>query len=660
MRILLCLFSVVALAQNKTVHNITTDINTSQYDAHYLQELKAKASFDTELKINYVFEKLPTDLTKIETAKNNNIVFAKPNLLNLYITNKEVVEKLQGEDKSFKKIANDVYQIIVSGDIVKAKEAYEKKPGIIHVTFDEYIYFNDCITWNDTNTTKKWSEGFGQPYLTEVDWIEAGFKNSPTHAIDSVDTWKSMHTESTFAKPNIVISVIDSGVDVNNPDFRGNVLYAYDYENNKAGNTVGADSRHGSRVSHIIVDKANNNYGGVGVAHDFPFNSLDIGTETTASATTALKALDYIYDQAVANPTQKHIINMSFSINNAMIRNKIKQLYDLQDHKQVFIVAAAGNLGNATSVSAPATYPEVFGVGAVRLFDRSKALWTGSQTGKELDFVADGQGILVMNPDETLNVGNGTSWAAPIIVGAIAHLVAQDPNADFTTIYNRLKAGAKDLGATGFDNSYGWGYARTASALKYAVVEDVPAIMDLGGRSSFLYSFTPKFYNSNKTINRKCYYPNNTEVPFTNSTDGVVTFNADISTANGFSTVDKNINRLRYEFEPTDYAGCTTSIKSSPIEIRNLSTLSITEFSKNNIKCYPNPVQNELTIELPKESTNSAVQVFNILGQQTYSLDLKNTIDNVFKIDVSNLTQGAYIIKANVDGALYQSKFIKK
>jgi hypothetical protein len=95
-------------------------------------------------------------------------------------------------------------------------------------------------------------------------------------------------------------------------------------------------------------------------------------------------------------------------------------------------------------------------------------------------------------------------------------------------------------------------------------------------------------------------------------------------------------------------------------EIEVEATLGIPDTLARSFKVYPNPVQIELTIELPSLITKGTIQVFNMLGEQAYSLDLKNNVDNTLKIDVSNLKQGIYIIKVNIDGALFQSKFIKK
>lgn len=599
-----------------------------------LTELKAKAIFDKETEVSYIFETLEENDKIRYVAQKHNIFYATPNVLNLYIENEKDVIKQKTEGNSIKKVAEKVYQVSVTGNMQKAKENFQKKQGVKYVVYEYFAYSNGCITFNDTQFT-----GYGQAHISADPWIAAGYTNTPTHAIDSVGVWKQMHTISNIANPNVVCTVIDSGINVNNTDFTGNVLYAFDYSNNVAGNTI-TGSNHGSYVSSLFVAKANNNYGSVGVAHDFPIISFDTGTDAGLITSASYSALDYIYSQALSNPNQKQVVNMSFSAgNDPILLQKLQQSYNLQNNNQVFFVGSSGNNG-ATSLNFPGGWSEVFGIGAVNAEDPNKALWIGSNSGAALDFVGDGHNARVMSASGSFSNASGTSFSSPIVAGAIAHLVAQDPTANFQTIYNRLKGGAKDLGTAGFDNSYGWGYARTASSLKYAVVEDVPLAIDCGGNSSYTYNFTPKFYNhATKTVNRKCYYPNGQQVPFITNGDGTITFQVAVNTNNGFSATNPALNRLRYEFYPLGYATCLTSIKSKPITITNLATLSINEVSlEDYFSIYPNPANDFIIINNTDWIKNKTL--YSITGQF-----IKQEGNQNEKIDISNLQQGVYLLE---------------
>ncbi len=55
--------------------------------------------------------------------------------------------------------------------------------------------------------------------------------------------------------------------------------------------------------------------------------------------------------------------------------------------------------------------------------------------------------------------------ASPHVAGAAALLFDADPNLTCSQLYNALADTAKDLGAHGLDNDYGWGRIDVKAAL---------------------------------------------------------------------------------------------------------------------------------------------------------------------------------------------------
>lgn len=84
----------------------------------------------------------------------------------------------------------------------------------------------------------------------------------------------------------------------------------------------------------------------------------------------------------------------------------------------------------------------------------------------------------------------------------------------------------------------------------------------------------------------------------------------------------------------------------------NCAALGISEFEINNVSIFPNPATNSITIKnIVKEYT---IEVYNIIGQKIMK---ENISPNNNKIDISNISNGAYILKLkDYSGAL---KFIK-
>jgi hypothetical protein len=83
--------------------------------------------------------------------------------------------------------------------------------------------------------------------------------------------------------------------------------------------------------------------------------------------------------------------------------------------------------------------------------------------------------------------------------------------------------------------------------------------------------------------------------------------------------------------------------------------LGTEKFQTSNVKMYPNPVKNTLTIEA--NSTIDKIAVYSILGQEVMS---KSPNSNATTLQTSNLQKGTYIVKSTIDGKTATSKFIKE
>lgn len=85
------------------------------------------------------------------------------------------------------------------------------------------------------------------------------------------------------------------------------------------------------------------------------------------------------------------------------------------------------------------------------------------------------------------------------------------------------------------------------------------------------------------------------------------------------------------------------------------AALATKSFSATNLKMYPNPATNNLTIDGINSIEN--VAVYNTIGQQVINLNPKS---NSVTLNVSGLQNGLYIVKSTVEGKVASSKFVKK
>ena len=84
------------------------------------------------------------------------------------------------------------------------------------------------------------------------------------------------------------------------------------------------------------------------------------------------------------------------------------------------------------------------------------------------------------------------------------------------------------------------------------------------------------------------------------------------------------------------------------------SVLSNENFALNELKTYPNPVNDILNFSFDKEIT--AVSIINLLGQEVLSKSLNN---NETSINVADLAAGAYLVKVLSGNEIKTVKVVK-
>ncbi len=225
--------------------------------------------------------------------------------------------------------------------------------------------------------------------------------------------------QSGAARGGPRIGLIDSGVDTGGGT---NVVAQRAFASNAP--VVGA---HGTAIAGLISTEAPG-------AQIF---AADIyGGAPTGGASSALaRALAWLAEQGVA------VINVSL----VGPRNRvIETLIARMAARGFIIVAAVGNDGPAAAPLFPAAYDNVIGVTGV---DARARVLIEAGRGAHVDFAALGMhGRL-----------RGTSYAAPIVAVRLASALAAPGAVDAQNAIADLRAQARDLGARGRDDVYGFG-----------------------------------------------------------------------------------------------------------------------------------------------------------------------------------------------------------
>jgi subtilisin family serine protease len=121
--------------------------------------------------------------------------------------------------------------------------------------------------------------------------------------------------------------------------------------------------------------------------------------------------------------------------------------------RNVVVVAAAGN-DQAAQLTWPAADPRVVSVGAV---DALQQQVTFSNSGPQLQITAPGYGVQTAWTDGTRVWLDGTSASAPIVAGAIAAMMSQNPGMTAGQAWSVLREHVAEAGPAGPDADFGQG-----------------------------------------------------------------------------------------------------------------------------------------------------------------------------------------------------------
>lgn len=295
-----------------------------------------------------------------------------------------------------------------------------------------------CSIPNDVNFSNQW-------YLHNT-----GQMGTPDCDIDAPEAW-----DLEEGDPEVVIAIIDTGIDYTHPDLATKIWVNSDEipDNGIDDDTNGYiddvngwdffyndsdpkdDYGHGTFCAGIAAASTNNSIGIAGTN----WNSLILPVRI-------INRFGEFYDSATAlgikyaADNDADVISMSFTfLNSSLLEDAVNYAYG----KGVFLCAAAGNQ-NSSDEHYPAAYESVTAVAATTENDTrcSPKEWGegyGSNYGDWVDIAAPGNMIYSTMPtyhvtmndhglSQNYSFGSGTSAAAPMVAGVAALLLSKNPS----------------------------------------------------------------------------------------------------------------------------------------------------------------------------------------------------------------------------------------
>lgn len=350
----------------------------------------------------------------------------------------------------------------------EALKAAKAAPWIEDASLELLAYLQ--ITPNDPNYSQNWGHNnTGQgPGGGGV-----GFDSNAPQAWDDTQG---------FGQPDVIVAIIDSGVNYNHPDLNDNCVPGYDYGSNDS-NPTDADG-HGTQCAGVAAAETNNGIGIAGVAGGckiMPLKAMNNSGALTFTAVT--NCVTHAADNGA------HVISLSLGAES----NAQEGDYPSCDvalyyayNAGITIFAATAN-SNAATIAYPANHTSVISVGAASPTGQRKSPsssdgqnWWGSNYGintqdhpKAVDIMA-----ATILPATTMSGGystnfNGTSCATPYAAGVAALVISKAPGITPAEVRQAIVSSATDMtidGGVGWDRYTGYGMINASGALAAVAV----------------------------------------------------------------------------------------------------------------------------------------------------------------------------------------------
>ena len=297
--------------------------------------------------------------------------------------------------------------------------------------------------------------------------------------VNSYDNWRFEYTNMDKVwddidsipyrkgeKNEIIVAIIDTGVDLDHPDLNV-VSNGYDFYNND--NTPEDGQGHGTHIAGIIGAKKNSGTDNVvGIAPGVQIMPLQV---TSSNGSLDPFVIDDAINYAIDNGAD--VINMS--IDYPFKLSKVVTALERARSEGVVVVVASGNLSNHWEdgevyhqkfagdsrfkrvIKYPAIYESVITTGSVRkhpskdelgISDYSNVAGEVDGSYRSIDVVAPGSYIWSTKRGDSSTgiVKSGTSMAAPHVVGLVVLLKAKYPELTVDQIEEIIKDNAYDPG----------------------------------------------------------------------------------------------------------------------------------------------------------------------------------------------------------------------
>ena len=305
---------------------------------------------------------------------------------------------------------------------------------------------SDALIPNDTLNPRMWNLN------NTGNNIPQNVQGTPGCDMNMFNAW-----DITTGNPNVMIAIVDTGIDTNHTDLRPNLCdraFWYDaYDNDQKPYD---EYYHGTGVSGITSAAGNNIAGNAGIAFSSQVMPVRVFGPAPAGFTTDLilaKGLNWAWQHGAC------VINCSWGggIPGSLVTFAIQNAVNFgRNGKGTVVFGGSGN-SDTSIVLYPASMPEVIGVGGLSPCFQRKSRVSCDNNGGFQDWGACyGEGMELVAPCTFIGTtelgggwcvcGNGTSDSSPMAAGVAALMLSKNINLSGDSVKIIMEKFARKVG----------------------------------------------------------------------------------------------------------------------------------------------------------------------------------------------------------------------
>lgn len=255
----------------------------------------------------------------------------------------------------------------------------------------------------------------------------------------------------TQGASDIIVAVVDHGIQFNHPDITNIYRLSYDSESDSSPSVLRGE--HGTKCAGIIGATTNNGIGIAGIAPLCPLMSIsNLLVLYPNSPQTLANAINFATNNGAS------VISNSWGhedLNSSLIDDAIRHaLTSGRNGKGCVVVFASGNDYQGIVAYPARSNPDIIAVGSISNVGMKSNF---SQYGTALDVVAPGENIYSTTASNNYMSSSGTSFACPQVAAVAALILSRDPTLTQKQVSNIIESTAQKIG--------GYTYAKTSGRL---------------------------------------------------------------------------------------------------------------------------------------------------------------------------------------------------